>query len=131
MMQSRPTDRLPGNWSKKFAAAGTGLWFGIRTQNSFWVHIPISIAVVIVAAWLRLGPSQWALLILCIGSVIGSELMNSAIEELVRAVHPQHDVRIGRSLDMAAAAVLVVSVVAVVVGLIVIGPPLWDRVMGS
>lgn len=130
-MAWRTNDIGPRHWSKKFAAAGAGLWFGLQTQTSFWVHVPVTIAVVIVAAWLRLGSSQWALLVLCVGSVIGSELMNSAIEELVRVVHPEHDVRIGRSLDMAAAGVLVVSIAAVVIGMIVIGPPLWMRLMGS
>lgn len=131
MMERRPTDRPTGTWPRKFAAAWSGLWFGIRTQNSFWAHIPIAILVVIVAAWLRLGSAQWALLILCIGSVIGSELINSSIEELVHVLHPQHDIRIGRSLDMAAAGVLIVSIAAVVVGLVVIGPPLWMRLIGS
>ncbi len=124
-MTGRPID----GWKKKFIAAGNGFAIGVRTQNSFLVHGPIAIAVVAIAAWLRLEPWRWTALIVCIGSVIAAELFNSAIEELVRVLHPGRDQRIGRSLDMAAAGVLVLSIAAGAVGLIVIGPPLWNRVM--
>jgi diacylglycerol kinase len=43
---------------------------------------------------------------------------------LVTVLHPNRDPRIARALDAAAAAVLVVAIASVIVGIIVLGPPL-------
>ncbi len=117
-------------WHQKFAFAISGLMHAIRTQNSFWVHIPIAIAAVGVSAWLRVEPWRWVAVIVCIGGVLSAELLNSAIEEIVGVVHPTHDQRIGRALDAAAAAVLVAAIGAAVIGLITLGPPLWNATIG-
>ena len=111
-------------WKTKFAVALAGLAWTVRTQNSFLVHVPITAAVVALAAWLGVDAWRWVAVLLAATVVWSAELMNSAIEELVRAVHPQQDERIGRALDGAAAAVLVASAGAVIVGLIALGQPL-------
>ena len=115
----------------KFTAAIAGFLWAVRTQNSFWVHLPIAAAVVAVAFWLRLDGWRWVALLLAIGGVLAAELLNTAIEELVRVVHPRHDRRIGHALDAAAAGVLVISVTAIMIGLIVLGPPLITRLNGA
>ena len=60
-----------------------------------------------------------------IAGVITTELLNTAIEDLVAVLHPEHDPKIGRVLDVAAGAVLIASIAAVVIGLIVFVGPLW------
>lgn len=111
-------------WVAKFRDAGEGLVQGVRTQESLWVHCGCAVAVVALAAALQVEPWRWGLLVLCIASVIASELFNSAIEQLVRVLHPQRAPAIALALHLAAAAVLVVSLAAVLVGAIVLGPPL-------
>lgn len=120
----RQGQRAAARWVAKFRDAGEGLIHGVRTQESLWVHCVCAVAVVAVAAALRVEPWRWGLLVLCIASVIACELFNSAIEQLVRVLHPQRASEIAVALHLAAAAVLVVSLAAVVVGLMVFGPPL-------
>lgn len=120
-----PNQRVTGvDWRSKFGYAFAGLDDSFRTQVSFWVHLPAAALVIALAAFLQVEPWRWAILVLCIAVVIAAELFNTALEQLVVVLHPVRDPRIARSLDAAAAAVLVVALGASVVGLIVLGPPL-------
>lgn len=118
-------------WQRKFAVAISGLLWSFRREPSFLVHLPIAMAVIMVAAWLKVEPWRWALLVTSIAMVISAELFNTSIEQLVKVFHREHHQRIGRALDVAAGAVLFVSLGAVAVGLIVLGPPLWDAISES
>ncbi len=122
----RAQRQLLARWCDKFSEAGDGFIFGLRTQESLRVHLGFAVAVVAVAAGLQVEAWRWALLMLCIAAVVASELFNSAIEQLVRTLHPQRAPAIAAVLHMAAAAVLVNAAAAVVVGLVVLGPPLLD-----
>lgn len=117
-------------WRNKFLFALRGLGWSIRTQSSFHVHLPVAAAVMLCAALLGVEVWRWAVLIVVITLVLAFELINTALEQFVLALHPEHDQRIGWALDAAAAAVLVMSVGSVVVGIVVLGPPLWEFVAG-
>jgi diacylglycerol kinase len=114
------------SWTNKFAVAIGGMLWAMRTQASFWCHLPIALAVIIVAASLQVELWRWAVLLLTIGLVFAVELVNTAIELLVRALHPEHDDQIGRALDVAAGAVLCAAMIAVIVGVLTLAPPLWE-----
>src|SRR6056297_3324910 len=107
---------------RKFAAAFAGIAWAFRTQNSFGIHLPAAVAVLCLAAYLRLTWNEFAILLLTIGCVLAAELLNTAIEELVKALHPRHDPRIGKALDAAAGAVLVVCIAAVAIAACVFLP---------
>jgi len=70
---------------------------------------------------------SWASLTLTIGSVLVAELLNTAAETLVDLVSPEYHPLAKRAKDMMAGAVLVMAITSVVVGLCVLGPPLWTR----
>lgn len=108
-------------WQRKFGYAIRGLASGARGQDSFWVHLPTAGLVILLAAFLRIYLWQWCVLILCITIVLVAEYFNSVIEILVRKLHPERDAEIARALDSAAAAVLIASIGAVLVGFIVLG----------
>ncbi len=99
-------------------------------QRNLRVHLVICLGVIILAWWLALDALHWAVLVLTMGLVLGLELVNSAIEALGDAITTQDDPRVGHAKDAAAGAVLLAAVSAVVVGLFVLGPPLWQRLFG-
>lgn len=68
---------------------------------------------------------EWALIFIVIGSVIALEFVNSALEEVVDMVCPQYHKSAKKIKDYAAAAVLLMSIVAAIVGVIIIGGKLW------
>jgi diacylglycerol kinase len=114
-------------WKKKFKDALRGLREGARGQDSFHIHIPTTVFVLGTALALRMDFPQLCILILCIGGVVTAELLNSAIEWLARAITDQEDERIRNALDIAAGAVLFMSICAVTIGALLFGQAIWLR----
>jgi diacylglycerol kinase len=111
-----------------FRNAFTGWWFVIRTQRNAWIHTIASILVVLVAFWLQLSLGDWALVIIAIAMVWTAEFINTALEAVVDLASPDHHdlARIGK--DVGAAAVLIAAASSALIGLLVLGPPLWERI---
>jgi diacylglycerol kinase len=107
-----------------FRYAFTGWWYVIRTQKNAWIHALATIAVITMAIILRLPPRDWAVLILTIGMVWTAEFLNTALEVVVDLVSPQQNPLAKVGKDVGAAAVLIASLSAVVIGLLIMGPPL-------
>jgi diacylglycerol kinase (ATP) len=116
--------------AQSFRFAFSGWWFVIRTQRNAWIHTLASISALLLAAWLRLPSWEWAILILTIAGVWTSEFINTAIEAVVDLSTPNHHplARVGK--DVGAAAVLIAALASVLVGLLILGPPLLVKVNG-
>ena len=112
-------------WILKFQLAGRGILLGMQGQNSFAVHLPVALAVVILAAVLHCELWQWCVLGLCIGLVLSAELANSAIEELAKGLCTEQNPRVGRALDIASGAVLMASICAACVGAAIFVSRIW------
>ena len=109
-----------------FADAGRGLSVLLAEPNAR-VQLAIALAVVGLGAWLDVGRSDWALLVLAMGLVLAAEAANTALEALADRVAPDHHPLVGKAKDAAAGAVLIASVAAAILGLLVLGPPLWQK----
>lgn len=110
-----------------FRYAFSGWWFVIRTQRNAWIHMVVSIAVILMSFALRIGAIGWALILLAIALVWIAEFLNTALEAVVDLAtnHQQHELaRVGK--DVGAAAVLIAAFSSVIIGLLVLGPPLWS-----
>lgn len=129
MTMTGEPERRPINpgarWSRRFADAFDGLVVGFKTQESLHVHLFFTLLVVSGAAFLGFDLVRWCLLLLCVSSVIALELMNSAIERLVKTLHPEHDQGLAETLHLAASAVLVGALGATAVGLLLFVPLVW------
>ena len=101
----------------------------MRTQQNVWIHSTIAVIVFILALWLRLPPRDWAILILTSGMVFSAEFVNTAIEAVVDLASPDRHplAKIGK--DVGAAAVLVAALAAILIGLLLLGPPLWAKLI--
>lgn len=110
---------------QKFRNAFRGIYVGSRHESSFAVHIPIALAVVVIAWFTGCNIAEWCLLLLCILVVLSLELMNSAIEHLARGLCSEQNAEVGNALDIASGAVLVGSIGAAIVGCVVLGNRLY------
>ena len=115
---------------QSFVYAFAGWKHVLRTQPNTWIHGAISVAVVAVGLWLRLPPGDWAILILTFMVVWAAEFTNTSIEAIVDMTMPEPHPLAKTAKDVAAAAVLISALGAVVVGLVILGPPLWERLAG-
>ena len=113
-----------------FRYAFAGWWYVLRTQRNAWIHAVASVAVFLVALWLGLGRIDWAILILTVAVVWVAEFVNTSVEAVVDLLSPEIHPLAKAAKDIAAAAVLIAALAAVVVGLLVLGPPLWLRLSG-
>jgi diacylglycerol kinase (ATP) len=112
-----------------FRHAFRGWWYVLRTQKNAWVHAVITTLVVIVALWLHISTQEWALLILTFALVWSAEFFNTAIEAVVDLASPVHHPLAKTGKDVGAAAVLIAALAAVLIGLLILGPPLWAKVL--
>jgi len=104
--------------------AWRGMIYTVRTQKHMQFHVVAGISVLLFAWWSRVSRFEWLILILAIGSVIGAEVMNSAIETVVDMAQPNYHPLAGMAKDVAAGAVLVTAIQAAVIGMIVFAPAL-------
>ena len=112
---------------QSFGFAFRGWWHVLRTQQNAWIHAVISTAVIIVALWLRLQARDLAVLLVTIAMVWAAEFFNTAIEAVVDLASPVHHPLAKVGKDVGAAAVLIAALAAIGVGLLILGPPLWER----
>ncbi len=111
---------------KSFRNAFIGLWHVIRTQQNAWIHAIATVAVVLLSIWLKLGIRDWAILLLTVAMVWTAEFINTALEIVVDLASPDlHPLaRVGK--DVGAAAVLIAAVSAIIIGFLLLGPPLLE-----
>lgn len=110
-----------------FGYAFAGIAHAARTQRNFRIHIVITSLVILLGTWLRLSAERWAILVLTIGVVFQAELVNTALEAIVDKVSPEFHPLAKIAKDCVAGAVLVLAVAAVIVGGLVMGPRLIER----
>ncbi|MDR1235186.1 MAG: diacylglycerol kinase [Mycoplasmataceae bacterium] len=115
-------------WLKKFGYAFVGLFTSIKEETSLVVHLLIGLLVLIIAALLHKQMSflDWAVIVLVIGMVIGMELLNTAIENLVDIVAFKYNYNAKKIKDISAAATLIMTITSVAVGLIIFIPKIIE-----
>ena len=111
-----------------FRHAFRGLWYVLRTQKNAWVHVIATTLVAVLGLWLALPGGDWAVLVLAISVVWMAEVLNTSIEAVVDLASPVHHPLAKVGKDVGAAAVLIAAGTAVLVGLLVLGPPLWAKI---
>ena len=110
-----------------FGHAFRGWWYVLQTQHNAWIHAVVAVAVFILAFWLKLPTHDWAILILTVTMVFAAEFLNTAIEVVVDLASPAQHPLAKAGKDVGAAAVLIAALAAVLIGLLILGPPLWDK----
>ncbi len=112
---------------RAFHYAFQGWGYVLRTQRNAWIHSAIAIAVFIVGLWLELPARDWAIIILTAALVFSAEFINTAIEAVVDLATQEHHPLAKVGKDVGAAAVLVAALAAILIGLLILGPPLWIK----
>jgi diacylglycerol kinase (ATP) len=113
--------------AQSFRHAYAGWWYVIRTQRNAWIHLVASVLVVMLGFGLCLTGRDWAMIILAIALVWISEFLNTALEAVVDLASPQQHQLAKVGKDVGAAAVLIAALGSVVIGLLILGPPIWAR----
>lgn len=89
------------------------------------VHLLATLVVIPLSIFLQISTIEWCLIVFCIVLVIAMEAMNSSLEYLADKVSPEHNDLIGKSKDIAAAAVLITAIGAAIIGCLIFLPKLY------
>ncbi|MCK9160498.1 MAG: diacylglycerol kinase family protein [Bacteroidaceae bacterium] len=107
---------------KSFGYAYKGIISYITNEHNAWIHLGISVFVILAGLFFHLTKAEWIIVIFCIGFVLTAEAFNTAIERLVNIVSPEHNPSAGNVKDIAAGAVLISAITAAIIGLIIFIP---------
>lgn len=114
-----------GRLFKSFIYAWRGLFKIFKEEQNLRLQTVAAVLVVVVAYFFRVSRAEWMMLILAVSAVILMEIINSVVERVADALKPQIDHYAKEIKDIAAAAVMVASLAAVVIGVIIFYPYLF------
>ena len=109
-------------WSLRYAIAGC--LYMLRRQRNTWIMTIATCVVIGVGLWVHIDPVSWAMLWIEISLVWVMEFMNAIIEALVDLYTADYHPLAKIAKDVASAAVLLMVINSVMVGLFILGPPL-------
>lgn len=107
---------------QKFGFALKGIIHAFKEELHLKIHALAALLVLMAAWYFSIETTEWLILGLCIASVISIELINTALEHMMDTLHPDHHPAIGKAKDIAAGAVLLVSLIAAIIGLVIFWP---------
>lgn len=122
-----------GNSPNRVESLGYALagWlYMLRHQKNTRIMSVASILVFVVALWLQIDTTGWAILILAVTVVWMAEFLNAAVEAVVNLASPDFHPMAKVAKDVAAASVLLGAVASALIGLLILGPPLLAKLTG-
>ena len=107
--------------------AVSGLITAFKEERNMRKHAVSAILVILAGLVFQVSVTEWLFLLLSISLVIAFEIVNSAIENVVDLASDYHFSMLAKNeKDMAAGAVLFVSGFALLTGLIIFVPKIWN-----
>jgi diacylglycerol kinase (ATP) len=105
----------------------SGVVFTFRTQRHMRFHLYVVLVVVLFGLFINLGLRETLVLLFTISLVLVAEMFNSAIEATVDLASPTYHPLAKFAKDIAAGAVLITTIIALVVGgMLVVGEDRWE-----
>lgn len=109
---------------RSFKYAFNGVKLGLQEHN-MRVHFAVAIIVLILGILFSITKIEWVAVLLAIGLVIATELLNTALEEVcdaLAAAHKDSYSKLGVPKDIGAGAVLISAIIASLVGILIFVP---------
>ncbi|MBD1421740.1 diacylglycerol kinase [Sphingobacterium chuzhouense] len=98
-----------------FKYAIEGLLHLIRQEPNARIHIIAAIVAIMCGWYFDIDKSEWLAVILCIGIVFTTEIINTAVEHICDYISPAYHHKIKIIKDLAAAAVLISALMSAVI----------------
>ncbi len=115
-------------YSEKFRNAFRGLHVFAKTTRHLFIHVISALTAVILGFCFNISNVEWILIVLSIGLVFVTEILNTAIEIDIDLTSPEYHPFARDTKDVAAGAVLLSAVSALIVGLIIFLPKIINMI---
>ena len=110
--------------AESFACAFRGIAALLKSEVHARIHLIATMAVIALGWWCGITRNEWIAVVLSIGLVWVAEALNTAIEYVADLAHPDEHPEVKKLKDLAAAAVLFASIIALIVGMLIFWPRL-------
>ncbi len=110
------------NLISSFKYAMQGILRAFKTERNLKIHASMMMIVVILGVIFKIAVWEWITCIILFALVIGAELLNTSIEEMVNLLSPEIRVHAKYAKDIAAGAVLIFAIASAIVGAIIFIP---------
>ena len=104
---------------RSFLFALQGFRTAVMTERNIKLMLGGALFAIVMGIILRIDAVSWACVVICIGCVLVTELINTSIETIVDLVSPEFHPLAGRAKDVAAAASWTMSLAAAIAGIII------------
>ena len=109
--------------SSTFKNARKGFRLSVKSERNIRIHMATAVLVLITAYLLHFSINRFCILFIVITSVISAEMFNAAIEFSLDSIyHNKYSRMVGMAKDIAAGAVMVVTINAIIVGVLLFAP---------
>ena len=115
-------ERKNKSMGKSFGHAFDGLVSALKAERNMKIHAVMTVLVVACAIVFRLTVTEKVIVFAMCGLVVTAELFNTALEAVVDICSPEFSDLAKTAKDSAAAAVLVMSITAAVIGTVIFLP---------
>ncbi|HEV2339444.1 MAG TPA: diacylglycerol kinase family protein [Patescibacteria group bacterium] len=105
-----------------FGYAFAGVKYAFRNNQNLWIHVAIAIVIIFASILFRINGFEMGILGVIILLVIASEMINTAIEEMVDLITQEHRREAKIAKDVAAGMVLVTALGSIIVGMLIFIP---------
>lgn len=107
---------------KSFGFAISGLRTLLKEEPNALIHITMAIIAIIMAVICDISATEWLFILVFVALVIGTELLNTALEVLCDLVQPEKHPGIKKVKDLSAGAVLIFAITSLIGGFIIFIP---------
>ena len=124
LKSSRPKDFIAS-----LGVAVHGLVFTFKTQRHMRFHLYVVLTVILLGLLVNLPLREMLVLLFTISLVLVAEMFNSAIEATVDLISPNYSPMAKFAKDISAGAVLITTIMALIVGgLLILGENRWEAI---
>lgn len=120
-------EKLLRQHSISFRNAFSGLWWALRSQPNFRVHIFLATGALFLCWYLAVTPIEFIVIVFTIVLGLSAEMINTALESMTDLITRDWREEAKIAKDVSAGMMLTVAVGAAIVALIIFGPKLITR----
>lgn len=118
------------SWFKVFANAIAGCAYAFKNERNFKVHLVISALVLFLSWWLNISFNQFLFLLVGIFFGLTVEMGNTVFEKTIDLITEKYHPTAKIAKDAAAGMMLIASVGLAILGILILLPPLWQKLFG-
>lgn len=107
---------------QSFGYAFEGVYYSFKYNQNMRIHAVIAACVVLLSIFFHVSPFEMGILGIMILLVIATEMINTAIEEMVNLITNEHRAEAKIAKDVSAGMVLITAIGSVIVGTLIFLP---------